>query len=118
MGKKRDYGGSENSPDACFGGLGQSPATASSIDYIVQQNAFVMDLESHDASSTGCGGKPCRDTAPWGADDALIERIFSQSEPQQPGRLSGAPPLNSQRADTPTLAPAISSSPHALTCQP
>ena len=44
----------------------QSPATASSIDYIVQQNAFVMDLESHDASSTGCSGKPCRDTAPWG----------------------------------------------------
>ena len=24
MGKKRDYGGSEDSPDACFGGLGQA----------------------------------------------------------------------------------------------
>ena len=23
MGKKRDYGGSEDSPDACFGGLGK-----------------------------------------------------------------------------------------------
>ena len=25
MGKKRDYGGSEDSPDACFGGLGSAP---------------------------------------------------------------------------------------------
>ena len=28
MGKKRDYGGSEDSPDACFGGLGSQNAFA------------------------------------------------------------------------------------------
>ena len=51
----------------------QSNATASSIDYIIQQNAFVLDLESH--SSDG------HSTAPRNADDALIERVFSSLDP-------------------------------------
>lgn len=59
----------------------QSPATASSIDYIVQQNAFVLDLETHDASQTGCNGKPCNDTAPWNQDDELVEKVFAQLAP-------------------------------------
>lgn len=59
----------------------QSPATASSIDYIVQQKAFVLDLETHDASQTGCNGKPCNDTAPWDEDDELVERVFSRLAP-------------------------------------
>ena len=31
MGKKRDYGGSEDSPDACFGGLGSGLTTLTGI---------------------------------------------------------------------------------------
>ena len=51
----------------------QSNATASSIDYNIQQNAFMLDLESH--SSDG------HSTAPQNADDGLIERVFSALEP-------------------------------------
>lgn len=51
----------------------QSPATASSIDYIIMKNAFVLDLESHAASGHG--------TAPRNADDSLIERVFSRLDP-------------------------------------
>ena len=53
----------------------QANATASSIDYIVQQNAFVLDLESHSANASKGG------TAPRDADDALIERVFAQLDP-------------------------------------
>ena len=35
MGKKRDYGGSEDSPDACFGGLG-SPRTLDNAEMLRQ----------------------------------------------------------------------------------
>ena len=51
----------------------QSPATASSIDYIIMRNAFVLDLEAHAASGHG--------TAPRNADDDLIEKVFSQLDP-------------------------------------
>ena len=52
----------------------QSNATRSSIDYVVQQNAFVLDLESHSSRKAGA-------TAPWGVDDQLIERVFSTLDP-------------------------------------
>ena len=52
----------------------QSNATASSIDYAVQQNAFVLDLESH-SSSPKCG------TAPWSQDDEFIQEIFGHMDP-------------------------------------
>ena len=53
----------------------QSNATALSIDYVVQQNAFVMDLESHDSAAGN------RWTRPWNGDDELIERVFAALEP-------------------------------------
>ena len=51
----------------------QSPATASSLDYALQQRAFVVDLESHAAVGNS--------TAPWGADDKLLEQILSSLAP-------------------------------------
>ena len=52
----------------------QSNATASSIDYAVQQNAFVLDLESHSSSPKG-------GTAPWSQDDEFIQEIFGHMDP-------------------------------------
>eukprot|EP00931_Biecheleriopsis_adriatica_P102528 TRINITY_DN77484_c0_g1_i1.p1 TRINITY_DN77484_c0_g1~~TRINITY_DN77484_c0_g1_i1.p1 ORF type:complete len:600 (+),score=107.81 TRINITY_DN77484_c0_g1_i1:26-1801(+) len=48
----------------------QSNATITTIDYAVQQRAFVLDMETH--LPPGRGGAD---------DDALIERVFSKLEP-------------------------------------
>ena len=48
----------------------QSNATASSIDYVVQQNAFVIDLESHSTSARGQTGRMAGGTASGGATPA------------------------------------------------
>ena len=52
----------------------QSNATRSSIDYIVQQNAFVLDLESHSSKKQG-------ETAPWNKDDELIQKVMKSLVP-------------------------------------
>ena len=62
----------------------QSRATAASIDYIVQQNAFVLDLEAH--TDTGSSASkhvtpPLLSTAPQNEDDQLLQRIFRQLDP-------------------------------------
>jgi hypothetical protein len=55
----------------------QSPATASSLDYAITRNAFVIDLESHAAPGTDA----THSTAPWNYDDELITRVFGQLDP-------------------------------------
>ena len=48
MGKKRDYGGSEDSPDACFGGLG-SGELCLDIPPVVRDRQAAAALHLHGA---------------------------------------------------------------------